>query len=41
MMTTVGRNTVAVTESNLPLTKAQIWDHLCQKYIDEREINKR
>jgi hypothetical protein len=39
--TTVGRNAGVVVESNLPLTKAQIRDRLRQKYIDEREIEKR
>jgi hypothetical protein len=35
--TTVGRNAIAVVESNLPLKKAQIRDCLCQKYINEWE----
>jgi hypothetical protein len=39
--TIAGSTGVAVAESNLPLTKAQIRDRLRQKYIAEQEINKR
>lgn len=39
--TIAGSTGVAVAESNLPLTQAQIRDRLRQKYIAEQEINKR